>query len=137
MVDPQLLPGNSPELSFSHRTWNTELPSRSGILYVNFSGGVSVNHFCGRKRAVRSRYDGGHLLINLQVGTAYGYLSHPCHGRLPPTEDRVASRDEAGNGRAYAQHFTLSRLTGELGYYDDGTRHGETWTCQGWRKANA
>jgi hypothetical protein len=33
-------------------------------------------------------------------------------------------------GRAYAEHFTLSRLTGDLGYYDDGTRHGESWTCQ-------
>jgi len=38
--------------------------------------------------------------------------------------------DKRADGRIYAQHFTLNRLTGNLSYYDDGTRHGETWTCE-------
>lgn len=33
-------------------------------------------------------------------------------------------------GSAYAEHFTLNRLTGNLAYYDDGTRHSEDWVCQ-------
>ena len=33
------------------------------------------------------------------------------------------------NGLYYAEHYTLNRLTGDLSYYDDGTQHGEAWTC--------
>jgi hypothetical protein len=33
------------------------------------------------------------------------------------------------NGLYYAEHYTLNRLTGALSYYDDGTQHGEAWTC--------
>jgi hypothetical protein len=38
------------------------------------------------------------------------------------------------NGLYYAEHYTLSRLTGSLSYYDDGTQHGEAWTCQAGEK---
>src|SRR5438874_5669678 len=38
--------------------------------------------------------------------------------------------DRRADGRIYSQHFTLNRLTGGLSYYDDGTRHGESWTCE-------
>jgi hypothetical protein len=34
------------------------------------------------------------------------------------------------DGRYYAERYTLNRLTGDLSYYDDGTQHGEAWTCQ-------
>jgi hypothetical protein len=48
------------------------------------------------------------------------------------TESQIAWQISTmrANGRAYAQHFVLSRLSGALSYYDDGTRHGEAWTCQ-------
>jgi hypothetical protein len=34
------------------------------------------------------------------------------------------------DGKYYAWHLTLSRYTGELTEYDDGTQVGHTWTCQ-------
>lgn len=33
------------------------------------------------------------------------------------------------DGNYYAEHYTLNRLSGVLSYYDDGTQHGEAWTC--------
>jgi hypothetical protein len=33
-------------------------------------------------------------------------------------------------GGFYAQHFTLNRLSGTLGSWDDGTQHADSWTCQ-------
>jgi hypothetical protein len=33
-------------------------------------------------------------------------------------------------GRSYTESYTLNRLNGGMTYFDQGTQHGESWTCQ-------
>ena len=64
---------------------------------------------------------------DMNVTTPYGTTQN-----VQITDSQIAWQ-VVGSARAdglyYAEHYTLNRLTGGLSYYDDGTQHGEAWTC--------
>lgn len=64
---------------------------------------------------------------DLNVTTPYGTTQQVQIGDSQITWQVVGSA--RANGLYYAEHYTLNRLTGALSYYDDGTEHGEAWTC--------
>ena len=67
------------------------------------------------------------ITSDINVTTPYGTTQN-----VQITDSQIAWQvvgDARANGLYYAEHYTLNRLTGALSYYDDGTQHGEAWTC--------
>lgn len=65
---------------------------------------------------------------DMNVTTPYGTVQQVQISDLQIVWQVVGSA--RADGLFYAEHYTLNRLTGALSYYDDGTQHGEAWTCQ-------
>jgi len=67
------------------------------------------------------------ITSDMNVTTPYGTTRN-----VQISESQIAWQvvgSARADGNYYAEHYTLNRLTGSLSYYDDGTQHGEAWTC--------
>ncbi len=80
------------------------------------------------RRYITIDYDTNTVVTSdLNVTTPYGTTQN-----VQITDSQIAWQvigPARGDGLYYAEHYTLNRLTGALSYYDDGTQHGEAWTC--------
>ena len=80
------------------------------------------------RRYITVDYDANNVITSdLNVTTPYGTTQ-----QVQITDSQISWQvvgSARANGLYYAEHYTLNRLSGALSYYDDGTQHGEAWTC--------
>jgi hypothetical protein len=76
-----------------------------------------------RKTVVTSEVNDTKPMVDAQ-----GRTSQPAQITDSKIVWQIATRRALGD--ICVEHFTLNRLNGNLSYYDDGTHHGESWSCE-------